>query len=142
MGPKATEDSPSVRRNTSRQKNDFCKFHGREWTERTGGVDRRSRLSLPPVGRGRQGAPPRGKRFAQTFPPHSRRTTASPGNAASRPLVLLKRVGSVSVPIGDKRDGSPPLERHWSARAQGHTGLRIGGAALTVVCMGVGEASG
>lgn len=82
------------------------------------------------------------KRFAQTFPPHSRRTTASPGNAASRSLVLLKRVGSVSVPIGGKRDGSPPLERHWSARAQGHTGLRIGGAALTVVCMGGGEASG
>lgn len=83
-----------------------------------------------------------GKRFVQTFPPPSRRTPASPGNAAPRSLAWMKRVESVGVPIGDQRDGSPPLERQRSARAQGHTGLRIGGAKLTVVCMGGGEASG
>lgn len=43
VGLKATGDS----------KNDFCKFREESWKERAGSLDGRSRVSPPPVGRGR-----------------------------------------------------------------------------------------
>lgn len=57
-----------------------------------------------------------GKRFAQTFPPHSRRTTASPRNAASRSLVLLKRWGASAYQLGAREMALRP----WSV-----TGARV-----------------